>query len=142
MFLTLGLATCTTCNPFTAYWLGGVMPEFPRAARMLQPSDFAATLRTRPVAKGSVLVLNHKRADPAERARLGLIVPKRFLKHAVSRNAVKRVVREFFRNNQHLLPPGTYAFRVHSKVEPMTLTALKLQVALDCRSLLSRLGRS
>lgn len=118
------------------------MPEFPRAARMLQPSDFAATLRTRPVARGSVLVLNHKRASNTECARLGLIVPKRFLKHAVSRNAVKRVVREFFRNNQHLLPPGTYAFRVHSKVAPLSLTALKQLIAFECSNLTHRLLKS
>ena len=73
------------------------MLGFPRASRMLHASEFASTLKTRPAARSTFLVLNHKRASSDERARLGLIVPKRFLKQSVSRNRVKRVLRECFR---------------------------------------------
>lgn len=119
------------------------MPTFPRTARMLHASDYAATLRTRPVARGSLLVINHKKDpqdSPAEsKARLGLIVPKRFLKKAVSRNTVKRMVREQFRILQDKLPPGNYAVRLNSKPAPLSLTMLKDQIRSECELLLKKL---
>ena len=115
------------------------MPEFPRAARMLHSSEFAASLRTRPAARGSFLVVNHKRAENIPRARLGLIVPKRFLKKAVSRNAVKRVLREVFRTNQANLPAGNYAFRLYKSIKPLSLTALKVLVHEECEVLFKKL---
>lgn len=42
---------------------------------------------------------------PAEHPRLGLVVTKRLGK-AVRRNRIRRVLREFFRRHQRLLPPG------------------------------------
>lgn len=34
-------------------------------------------------------------------------MPKRYFKHAVDRNRVKRQVREAYRNNKHILPEGS-----------------------------------
>jgi ribonuclease P protein component len=36
-------------------------------------------------------------------ARLGLAVPKKHVRTAVERNKIKRIIRESFRKNQHLL---------------------------------------
>ena len=115
------------------------MPGFPRAARMLHASEYAATLRTRPVARGSFLVVNHQRAENILHARLGLIIPKRFLKRAVSRNAVKRVLRELFRVNQDSLPAGNYAVRLHKSIKPLSLTALKALVHEEGEILFKRM---
>lgn len=42
--------------------------------------------------------------------RFGVIISKRMAKRAVTRNRIRRVIREFFRNSQHDLPPGDYVF--------------------------------
>jgi len=118
------------------------MPGFPRAARMLHAAEFATTLRTRPATRGSFLVVNHTRSDDIDRARLGLIIPKRFLKKAVSRNAVKRVLRDTFRSKQSSLPAGNYAFRLYKSIKPLSLTALKALVHEECEILYKRLKSS
>lgn len=47
-----------------------------------------------------------------DRARLGLIVPKRLAKRAVLRNLLKRLAREAFRHSQAGLPPMDFVLRL------------------------------
>lgn len=54
-----------------------------------------------------------------------MVIAKRFAAHASTRNALKRVIREAFRHRRLQLPPQDYVLRLHSKVAPMSLTALK-----------------
>jgi ribonuclease P protein component len=58
--------------------------------------------------------------------RLGLIVPKRVLPRAVDRNRVKRMVREWFRNNQARLGNCDILVRVTKKVVVMAELELGL----------------
>lgn len=81
--------------------------------------------------------------DPAEGtepacARLGLVIAKRFASRSVTRNAIKRVIREAFRQKRHELPARDLVFRLHSKVGPFTLTELKTRVRSEIDALLSR----
>ncbi len=62
----------------------------------------------------------------APQARLGLIIAKRLAQLASTRNALKRVVREAFRAQRLTLPAADYVVRLHSRVENISLTALKL----------------
>src|SRR3546814_6780460 len=50
-------------------------------------------------------------------ARLGLIIAKRFAAKSVTRNAIKRVIREAFRQKRADLPACDLVFRLHSKLE-------------------------
>jgi len=54
-----------------------------------------------------------------------MVIAKRFAAHASTRNALKRVIREAFRHCRLQLPPQDYVLRLHGKVAPMSLTALK-----------------
>ena len=113
---------------------------------MLRPEEFGAALKTRPVARSSLLVLNHKRSSRSEsesgqaplRPKLGLIVSKRFLKKAVDRNAVKRVAREAFRHQSAQLPPGYYVIRLHRRPEDMSTRAFKKLLRAECDTLLRK----
>lgn len=58
-------------------------------------------------------------------ARLGLVIAKRNAALAVTRNALKRVIREAFRHRRHDLRPADYVVRLHARVPSMSLTALK-----------------
>jgi ribonuclease P protein component len=50
-------------------------------------------------------------------ARLGLIVPKRYIPRAVDRNRVKRLLREWFRRNQGALAGRDVLVRITGPVE-------------------------
>ncbi len=69
-------------------------------------------------------------------ARLGLIVPKRILPHAVDRNRVKRQIREAFRHVQHELGDLDTIVRVVGRVDPQDQALLKGGLRRECDQLL------
>ena len=71
-------------------------------------------------------------------ARLGLIIAKRFAAKASTRNAIKRVIREAFRHKRHTLPARDLVFRLRTKIDPVSLSALKKQVREEVDALLTR----
>ena len=113
---------------------------FTPAARLHRPSEFASALQGKRIARGALLVVSTPRNAPANTSgpRLGLIIAKRFAAKAVTRNAIKRVIREAFRLKRHALPPKDFVFRLHSKVAPVSLTELKHAVRVEADSLLDR----
>ncbi len=64
-------------------------------------------------------------AATPEGARLGLVIAKRYAPLSVSRNALRRVLREAFRHVRTELPARDYVVRLHSKITPSSLTVLK-----------------
>lgn len=116
---------------------------FTPAARLHRPSEYAAALKGKRIARGALFVITTPRdaAEGADQARLGLIIAKRYAARAVTRNAMKRVIREAFRLRRHELPPCDYVFRLHSKVGPLTLTELKKLVRSEVDALLDRAVR-
>ena len=120
---------------------------FDPAARLHRPSEYARAMQGRRIARGALFVLRaslHKPAneasetlDPAQ-ARLGMIVAKRFAPLAVSRNAIKRVLREAFRHRRHRLPAGDYVFRLHAPIGDTSLSRLKRRVRAEADQLLDR----
>ena len=79
--------------------------------------------------------------NPVGWARLGLIVPKRILPHAVDRNRVKRQIREAFRLVQHELGDLDTIVRLVGFVDPQDHALLKGGVRLECVRLLQELRR-
>ena len=115
---------------------------FPATARLHRPSEYALALKGRRLARGALFVVTTPREAPpgcaAPHARLGLIIAKRFAPRSVTRNAIKRVIREAFRNKRHALPPRDLVFRLHSRVAPVSLSLLKKQVRDEVDQLLAR----
>ncbi|NYT70472.1 ribonuclease P protein component [Pusillimonas noertemannii] len=110
------------------------------AARLHRPSEYAAALKGRRVARGALLVVSTPREQPGQEAeaRLGMIIAKRFAARAVTRNAIKRVIREAFRQRRHDLPQRDFVFRLHSRVAPQSLTQLKKQLRAEADALLDK----
>ena len=110
---------------------------FPAAARLHRPTEFAAALSGRRIARGAFFVVTahlpsqvsemveYEAGTHAATARLGLIIAKRFAHHASTRNAIKRVLREAFRAKRLELLPSDYVVRLHKPVGTMSLTELK-----------------
>jgi len=127
----------------------------PCAVRLHRPAEYVAALKGRRIARGQWLAIHvpspvsqasnqsaaRKSANNAPCARLGLVIAKRLAKRAVTRNAIKRVLREAFRHVRHDLPPHDFVFRLVSPVAPCSLTALKKQMRGEADVLLDQASR-
>jgi ribonuclease P protein component len=72
---------------------------FLKESRLLKSEDFGFVFKKPLKVSGQSFDL-YVRANQLGRARLGLAVPKKAIKQAVSRNRIKRVLRECFRQKQ------------------------------------------
>lgn len=114
---------------------------YPASARLHRPSEYALALRGKRVARGALFVVNtprHSASSTQDSARLGLIIPKRLAAKAVTRNTIKRVIREAFRLQRPHLTPKDIVFRLHSKVPSLSLNQLRRLVRLEVDELLSK----
>jgi ribonuclease P protein component len=97
------------------------MPVFGKASRIKGADDFLAVKkRGRSVRAGCVVVA----AVVGPRRRLGIIVTRR-VGNAVHRNRIRRVVREFFRNNRQAFPVGDCVVIPMARAEKITNDELR-----------------
>lgn len=111
---------------------------------MHRPSEFAAALKGRRLARGAFFMVTSAASTlPPEQAcaRLGLVIAKRHAALAVTRNALKRVIREAFRAQRLSLRPADYVVRLHARVPTMSLTALKRAARAEVDAHFQRLAR-
>lgn len=118
----------------------------PASARLHRPSEYAQALKGKRLARGALFVVSTPRvaagcAPEHDTARLGLIIAKRFAKRAVTRNTVKRVIREAFRLRRPALPAKDYVFRLQTRLDPQSLTQLKQLVRLEVNQLLDQVSK-
>lgn len=100
--------------------------DFARDRRIVKTDDFSSVFRLRPVQRSAHFVL-YTRLNELPHARLGVVAAKRLAPRAVTRNTIKRVTRELFR--QTALPSIDCIVRlskpVNTKAGPATTAALK-----------------
>src|SRR5690606_35222055 len=84
---------------------------------------------------------NEQSARTEHGARLGLVIGKRMAPLSVTRNTIKRVIREAFRQRRAELPPRDYVFRLYRRGEPTPLRQLKRQVRQEVDTLLTKASR-
>jgi ribonuclease P protein component len=106
--------------------------DYARDRRIVKTDEFSSVFRLRPVQRTAHFVL-YIRTNQLAHARLGVIAAKRFAPRAVTRNTIKRVTRELFRQAQ--LPPVDCIVRlskpVNSKAGPATNAALKTELKAE-----------
>lgn len=81
----------------------GVSLCFPPQFRLLSSGDFQSVFKGTECRSSDQALTLLARQNGLDHARLGLAISKRFIKTAVGRNRVKRLVRESFRQHQSLL---------------------------------------
>ena len=77
---------------------------YARSLRLLNAADFRTVFDQVDVKSPSEHCLLLARRNTLQQPRLGFILSKKNIKHAVQRNRVKRFTREFVRLHQHELP--------------------------------------
>ncbi|AGF48725.1 ribonuclease P protein component [Candidatus Kinetoplastibacterium oncopeltii TCC290E] len=110
--------------------------RFPTEARLHSPSEFKAVLKGKILSRG--IFFSVKAADSMciikkaqSNSRLGLIFSKKFAHRAVVRNLIKRIIRESFRKNRHIMPINDYVVRLHSKITTKSLIEIKKIAAVE-----------
>ncbi len=75
--------------------------------------------------------------------RLGLVVPKRHARRAVTRNLLKRLMRQSFHDQAAALPPGDWLLRLKAPFAPCAFpSAASLALRLTARAELQGLSAS
>lgn len=91
---------------------------FLRELRLLTPKDFK-TVFDNPIRASSPSLTVLARDNSLNHPRLGLVVPKKALHKAVSRNRIKRLIRNTFRLNQNDLPYLDYVVIAKNPIDKM-----------------------
>jgi ribonuclease P protein component len=98
--------------------------RLPKQAKLLKTDDFSSVFNLRKRIANTYLVIRFK-PNNLNRPRLGLVVGKKTAKLAVHRNYMKRVLREFFRLNQHQLPSLDLVVQVQKKFQKTDFMQIK-----------------
>lgn len=113
--------------------------DFARVRRIVKTDEFSSVFRLRPTHKSAHFVL-YTRPSELPHARLGVVVAKRFAPRAVTRNTIKRLTRELFR--QTSLPALDCLVRlarpVNSKDGPATSATLKAALRVELSRLFAQ----
>jgi ribonuclease P protein component len=112
-----------------------------RRARIRQPAEFkrifAQGFRVRRASLAAVCMLNGLDAP-----RLGLALARKAVPLAVSRNRIKRLIREEFRHNQQRLPPVDLVFYALPGLKTESAAQLRTALAEIWLKVIDRCARS
>lgn len=100
--------------------------QFQKSARLRAAPEFQAVFKSGLKVSGAffrLYFLHHENSAP----RLGLAVPKKAVPLSVTRNRVKRVCREVFRQ-QHNLPSGDFVLVAQSRAKTANNLAMKTEL--------------
>jgi ribonuclease P protein component len=95
-----------------------------KQAKMIKTDDFSSVFNFSKRFSLKYLVM-HYQPNNLQRVRLGLVVGKKTAKLAVSRNYMRRVLREFFRLNQHDICHVDLIIRVQKKFNKVDFFQIK-----------------
>ena len=95
-----------------------------KLAKMIKTDDFSSVFNFRKRISTEHLAI-HYQPNMHDRARLGLVVGKKTAKLAVSRNYMRRVLREFFRLQQHEICHVDLIIRVQKKFSKVDFIKIK-----------------
>ena len=98
--------------------------RFTKQAKLIKTDDFSSVFNFRKRISAKHLVM-HYQPNVLQHPRLGLVVGKKTAKLAVSRNYMRRVLREFFRLHQHEICHADVIVRVQKKFSPIEFSQIK-----------------
>lgn len=100
--------------------------RFYKQAKLTKTDEFSSVFNFRKRLSSEFIVI-HFKPNALGQARLGLVVSKKVAKSAVSRNYMRRVLREIFRTNQALINQCDLIIRVQKKFNPLDFMQLEFE---------------
>lgn len=118
------------------------MPKYRPDARLHRPAEFISAFKGKIITRGALFVVySPRKINQTESiSRLGLVIAKRNARLAVSRNAIKRVIREAYRLRRNNLPAIDLVFRLVKPIPDVSLKQLKLMVRAEVDQILDRIA--
>ena len=101
---------------------------FPGRVRLLKTDEFSSVFSFRRRIYGQWLTL-YGLPNTLGHARIGIVVSKKTARRAVSRNYMRRVIREWFRLHRHLLPAQDLVIRINKCFSRQDGVALQEELA-------------
>ncbi len=98
--------------------------RFTKQAKLIKTDEFSSVFNFRKRISTQYLAI-HYQPNTQQHARLGLVVGKKTAKLAVSRNYMRRVLREFFRVQQHEISHVDLVIRVQKKFGKVDFIQIK-----------------
>jgi ribonuclease P protein component len=105
----------------------GVDLGFRSEYRIRKTDEFSSVFAFRKTLRGKHFDILH-RPNSLATARLGVIIAKKFVRSAVSRNLTKRIVRESFRLSRMRLPQRDIVVRVSIRMDTLDRQALRKEI--------------
>ncbi len=112
-----------------------------KEAKLIKTDEFSSVFNFRKRIATEYLAL-HYQGNQLQRPRLGLVVGKKTAKLAVSRNYMRRVLRELFRLHQHEISAADIILRVQKKFDKRDFQLIKLEFNALVVKLNQRLARA
>lgn len=98
--------------------------RFTKQAKLIKTDEFSSVFNFRKRISAKFLAV-HYQPNTLGRPRLGLVVGKKIAKLAVDRNYMRRVLREFFRIQQHTISHVDLVIRVQKRFEKKDFVQIK-----------------
>jgi ribonuclease P protein component len=98
--------------------------RFTKQAKLIKTHEFSSVFSFRKRISTPHLVL-HYQLNALQHARLGLVIGKKTAKLAVSRNYMRRVLRELFRLRQQDISPVDLVIRVQKQFDRVDFNQIK-----------------
>ena len=98
--------------------------RFTKKAKLIKTDEFSSVFNFRKRIFANFLAV-HYQPNEQHQPRLGLVVAKKIAKSAVDRNYMRRVLREFFRLQQHSINHVDLVVRVQKKFEKKDFIQIK-----------------
>jgi len=111
--------------------------SYPNVLRLRRPAQFKAVFDSASLKIGQQHFMLLATPNELGHARLGLVIAKKKVRHAVERNRIKRITRDSFRRQQHELPAVDLLMIARQDLAALDNKALH-QALLDAWSRLNR----
>lgn len=95
--------------------------------RLRKTDEFSSVFAFRKAIRGKHFDMLH-RPNSGVTARLGVVIAKKFVRSAVKRNLVRRIVRESFRLSRTKLPPRDIVVRFTARMDTLDRRALRGEI--------------
>ena len=95
--------------------------------RLSKTDEFSSVFAFRKALRGIHFDMLH-RPNSADTARLGVVIAKKFVRSAVNRNLLRRIVRESFRLSRMKLPQRDIVVRVSARLDVPDRQALRVEI--------------